>query len=110
MWRRTGASAERTCLKVEEPAVEFSDAHSARRTHPCIARLRIASESDVARWCTLVCVEVWAVAGEIPGKSRGATVNVRFGAFQFDTDRRQLRRDGEEVHLTPKAFDLLALL
>ena len=37
-------------------------------------------------------------------------MNVRFGTFEFDTDRRQLLRDGEEVHLTPKAFDLLALL
>jgi DNA-binding winged helix-turn-helix (wHTH) protein len=37
-------------------------------------------------------------------------VVVRFGAFTFDTDQRQLRRDDVEVHLTPKAFDLLALL
>ena len=34
----------------------------------------------------------------------------RFGAFVFDADRRQLNRDGADVHLTPKAFDLLALL
>jgi DNA-binding winged helix-turn-helix (wHTH) protein len=37
-------------------------------------------------------------------------VNVRFGAFGFHADRRQLLRDGREVHLTPKAFDLLGLL
>jgi DNA-binding winged helix-turn-helix (wHTH) protein len=37
-------------------------------------------------------------------------VNVRFGVFAFDVARRQLLRNGEEVHLTPKAFDLLALL
>jgi DNA-binding winged helix-turn-helix (wHTH) protein len=37
-------------------------------------------------------------------------VSVHFGAFVFDTERRQLLRDGAEVHLTPKAFDLLALL
>jgi len=35
---------------------------------------------------------------------------VRFGAFAFHADRRQLLRDGDDVHLTPKAFDLLALL
>ena len=33
-----------------------------------------------------------------------------FGAFVFDLDRRLLLRDGERVKLTPKAFDLLAIL
>jgi DNA-binding winged helix-turn-helix (wHTH) protein len=37
-------------------------------------------------------------------------VIVRFGAFELDADRRQLARGGDEVHLTPKAFDLLLLL
>ena len=37
-------------------------------------------------------------------------MSVRFGAFAFHADRRQLFRDGTEVHLTPKAFDLLAFL
>ena len=36
--------------------------------------------------------------------------NRRFGAFTFHSDRRQLLREGANVHLTPKAFDLLALL
>ena len=35
---------------------------------------------------------------------------MRFGAFALDTTRRELSRDGAAVHLTPKAFDLLALL
>ncbi len=35
---------------------------------------------------------------------------VSFRDFVLDPDRRQLLRDGIEVHLTPKAFDLLALL
>jgi DNA-binding winged helix-turn-helix (wHTH) protein len=35
---------------------------------------------------------------------------VRFGPFTLDAARRQLRREGEVVHLTPKAFDLLLLL
>jgi DNA-binding winged helix-turn-helix (wHTH) protein len=37
-------------------------------------------------------------------------VTVRFGPFELDSERRQLCRDDGEVHLTPKAFDLLALL
>ena len=34
----------------------------------------------------------------------------RFGSFEFDEGQRQLRRSGEAVHLTPKAFDLLGIL
>lgn len=34
----------------------------------------------------------------------------RFGAFVFDAATRQVSRDGADVHLTPKAFDLLAVL
>ena len=37
-------------------------------------------------------------------------MTARFGVFALDPDRRQLTRDGHEIHLTPKAFDLLALL
>lgn len=35
---------------------------------------------------------------------------LRFGAFEFDAVTRRLRRGGENIHLPPKAFDLLALL
>jgi DNA-binding winged helix-turn-helix (wHTH) protein len=35
---------------------------------------------------------------------------VQFGSFVLDVARRELRRDGAAVHLTPKAFDLLRLL
>lgn len=35
---------------------------------------------------------------------------IRFGAFELDTGQRLLRRDSAEIHLTPKAFDLLVLL
>ena len=35
---------------------------------------------------------------------------VQFGAFTLDAARRHLLREGEVVHLTPKAFDLLLLL
>jgi DNA-binding winged helix-turn-helix (wHTH) protein len=34
----------------------------------------------------------------------------RFGSFELDAGRRQLLREGCEIHLTPKAFDLLCLL
>jgi DNA-binding winged helix-turn-helix (wHTH) protein len=34
-------------------------------------------------------------------------VRLRFGQFTVDTDTRQLLRDGSELHLSPKAFDLL---
>jgi DNA-binding winged helix-turn-helix (wHTH) protein len=34
----------------------------------------------------------------------------RFGSFEFDAGRRLLLRAGREVHLSPKAFDLLTLL
>ena len=34
----------------------------------------------------------------------------RFGSFELDAGRRQLFGGGREIHLTPKAFDLLALL
>jgi DNA-binding winged helix-turn-helix (wHTH) protein len=37
-------------------------------------------------------------------------VSVRFGAFTLDVDQRRLLRDDVDLHLTPKAFDLLALL
>ena len=37
-------------------------------------------------------------------------VSVRFGLFTLDTDRRLLQRNDVDVHLTPKAFDLLVLL
>jgi DNA-binding winged helix-turn-helix (wHTH) protein len=37
-------------------------------------------------------------------------VTIRFGPFDLSLASRQLMRDGREVHLTPKAFDLLALL
>jgi DNA-binding winged helix-turn-helix (wHTH) protein len=35
---------------------------------------------------------------------------VRFGPFVLDSDTRRLRREGRDVHLTPKALDLLELL
>jgi DNA-binding winged helix-turn-helix (wHTH) protein len=38
------------------------------------------------------------------------TVAVRFGACVLDPERRELRRGGEPVHLSPKAFDLLLAL
>jgi DNA-binding winged helix-turn-helix (wHTH) protein len=37
-------------------------------------------------------------------------VSARFGPFELDSDRRLLLKNAVKVHLTPKAFDLLALL
>jgi DNA-binding winged helix-turn-helix (wHTH) protein len=37
-------------------------------------------------------------------------VRYRFGGFTLDLDTRQLLSNGDEIHLSPKAFDLLALL
>src|SRR5687767_5254201 len=37
-------------------------------------------------------------------------MHVRFGPFSFDGSSRQLQHDGQTVHLSPKAFDLLGLL
>jgi len=37
-------------------------------------------------------------------------VPLRFGPFVLDTDTRQLLLDHEEIHLAPKAFELLLLL
>ena len=42
--------------------------------------------------------------------NHGFMVMVRFGLFEVDLRRRQLLKSGHEVHLKPKAFDLLALL
>ena len=37
-------------------------------------------------------------------------MKVRFGEFTLDSDaRRLIRQDGEEIHLSPKAFELLSL-
>jgi DNA-binding winged helix-turn-helix (wHTH) protein len=35
---------------------------------------------------------------------------LRFGEFEFDAATRRLRRDGADVHLSPKEFELLSLL
>ncbi len=37
-------------------------------------------------------------------------MRVQFGEFVLDGDARELRRGSQPVHLTPKAFDLLAIL
>ena len=37
-------------------------------------------------------------------------MQTRFGRFTFDRSRRQLLRDGAQVHVSPKAFALLGLL
>ncbi len=40
----------------------------------------------------------------------GSTVRARFAQFTIDSETRQLLGDGREIHLSPKAFDLLCAL
>src|SRR3954454_19515369 len=40
----------------------------------------------------------------------GGRVAYRFGGFTLDPETRQLLIDGDELHMPPKAFDLLAML
>lgn len=42
--------------------------------------------------------------------SKGRQVSVQFGEFELDAETRQLRRQGTLLHLSPKAFALLAIL
>lgn len=41
---------------------------------------------------------------------KDAVLTIQFGPFELDLDTRQLKRDGVELHLSPKAFELLATL
>jgi DNA-binding winged helix-turn-helix (wHTH) protein len=50
------------------------------------------------------------VRGENAGNAEGIRLTARFGPFTVDRQRRRLSRDSVDVHLTPKAFDLLVLL
>jgi DNA-binding winged helix-turn-helix (wHTH) protein len=43
-------------------------------------------------------------------KGDGSVVRTRFGQFTLDSDTRQLFRDREEIHVSPKAFELLCAL
>jgi two-component system KDP operon response regulator KdpE len=44
------------------------------------------------------------------GRERARHGQLQSGAFVIDFDRRRVSREQEEIHLTPKEFDLLALL
>jgi DNA-binding winged helix-turn-helix (wHTH) protein len=48
--------------------------------------------------------------GEQRDNDTAGPIRSRFGASKVDVDGRRLYRDGREVHVTPKAFDLLLLL
>lgn len=47
---------------------------------------------------------------EISGFSQELAVKIRFGEFTLDWESRQLFREGNPVHLSPKALELLQLL
>lgn len=42
--------------------------------------------------------------------SRRAALKIRFGSFTLDLDTRQLTQGKREIHISPKAFELLATL
>src|SRR5438046_958490 len=44
------------------------------------------------------------------GRQEGLFVKICFGPFTLDFDTRQLTQAGREIHLEPKAFELLATL
>jgi DNA-binding winged helix-turn-helix (wHTH) protein len=46
----------------------------------------------------------------VRGRRYNAVVPLRFGSFVLDADTRQLLFNNEEIHLAPKAFELLLLL
>jgi DNA-binding winged helix-turn-helix (wHTH) protein len=53
---------------------------------------------------------VFGVRWSFPWISLGAVVRLRFAEFELDTKARRLLRRNADVHLTPKAFELLAAL
>jgi DNA-binding winged helix-turn-helix (wHTH) protein len=54
---------------------------------------------------------MWGSALEIAGENNDMNPSLtKFDAFEVDAGQRQLRRDGADIHLTPKAFDLLGVL
>src|SRR4029077_14868496 len=52
---------------------------------------------------------LWCVIGFGLVLDRGA-MSLRFGECELDSDAREVRRSGRAVPLTPKAYELLALL
>jgi DNA-binding winged helix-turn-helix (wHTH) protein len=54
--------------------------------------------------------DVFGIGWSFPWTFIGAVVKVRFAEFELETGARRLRRRGADVHLTPKAFELLTAL
>jgi DNA-binding winged helix-turn-helix (wHTH) protein len=57
-----------------------------------------------------VCASFSDPEGFLKTTAEEAPVRWRFGDFVLDSETRQLRRAGREVHLQPRSFDLLELL
>ena len=70
-----------------------------RRLHDETVRTRRSS----SRACALRC-------GACFRRNRAETGQVQRGGLTIDYDRRRVVRDGEEIRLTPKEFELLSLL
>src|SRR5437764_11316143 len=79
--------------------------HDHARHRPLLTR-----SSSAGRWCDSEALQVGGGLRESQGDFEGFEVRARFGLFEVDSERRQLLREGRDIHLTPKAFDLLALL
>ena len=54
--------------------------------------------------------DVFGARWSIPWISLGTVVKLRFAEFELETGARRLTRGDAEVHLTPKAFELLVAL
>ena len=50
------------------------------------------------------------ISRDVAGFFQGTVVRIRFGPFTLDLDTRQLTRAGREIHLAPKAFELLTFI
>jgi DNA-binding winged helix-turn-helix (wHTH) protein len=55
-------------------------------------------------------MQVGGISGEDSGKFEGPILTIRFASFELDTAQRRLTGNGADIHLTPKAFELLAFL
>ena len=97
------ARRDRRVPKLFEVVRMFSTVASIRS--PAGLRVR----GIVITWKGLISLGGWRSVGRNPKVSRTSrsAVKVRFDRFALDTEARQLTRDRQTVHLSPKAFDLL---
>ena len=73
---------------------------------------RYAVPTLLRRICACDRYRIFGTVGEFLGDFLGKPPGVQFGAFTLDFETRQLSRgpEGQAVHLSPKAFELLRVL